>query len=97
MPESPFSFSGDVFLAKGVLRELRAKGRPFGAGPGALMVVGDVGVVLSGVVMLSYPNGSFGPSLLTLYVQWYAGTRVQAGAKETLWMVSWYRLAARKQ
>jgi hypothetical protein len=69
-----------VFLAKGVLRELRAKGRPFGAGPGALMVVGDVGVVLSGVVMLSYPNGSFGPSLLTLYVQWYAGTRVQAGA-----------------
>ena len=29
----------DVFLAKGLLRELRAKGRPLGAGAGALMVM----------------------------------------------------------
>jgi len=39
----------DVFLTKGLLRELRAKGRPLGAGAGALMVVVVVLIVMGQV------------------------------------------------
>jgi hypothetical protein len=62
MGESSASWSGEEteFLAKGVPRELRAKGRPFGAGPFALMVVSGGGVVV--VQSSSYPKGSFGLS-----------------------------------